>query len=168
MQISLSGSAGYTEEVNVSPLGKMLISSCGFLKLFSSAVWDRSKSESPEVSDSSYTGFYHLIAQDGLQEFRPQGIHLTDLWILQLGLREESVQLVVVWRGGQIRINSRSFSWVAWVHHCPGESYNTLGKSAIFIITDIKMSTDTVEQSDAQAEQAGKDNSPFNYAFECC
>lgn len=30
------------------------------------------------------------------------------------------------------------------------------------------MSADTVEQSDAQAEQAGKDNSPFNYAFECC
>lgn len=30
------------------------------------------------------------------------------------------------------------------------------------------MSADTVEQSDAQAEQAGKDNSPFNYAYECC
>lgn len=44
-------------------------------------------------------------------------------------------------------------------------SYNPLGKSAVFIITDIKMSTDGVEHSEAHHEQAGKDVSPFNVYF---
>lgn len=49
------------------------------------------------------------------------------------------------------------------MHHFPGLSYNPVGKSAIFIITDIKMSADAVEQSGARAEQAGKETSPSSW-----
>lgn len=53
---------------------------------------------------------------------RTSGVHATWSgcdWLMNITtrLQEERVQSVAVWRGGRIRINSRSFSWA---HHCPG------------------------------------------------
>lgn len=48
-------------------------------------------------------------------------IFLCLIIVLIMRIISRYYQSRVGWRGGRIRILSRSFSWVAWVLHCPGK-----------------------------------------------
>lgn len=115
MQISLSGSAGYTEEVNVSP--KCWRAAADSLKFLAQHF-----ETTPTVNVLRWvTLFFHWLFSSYIKG-RTSGVHTTRSWSdwlmnITTRLKEESVRLVAVWRGGRIRMNSRSFSWV---HHCPG------------------------------------------------